>query len=55
MGRKRSRGREYYSTVRSTFIIDPEGVVIRVRRNVKVKGHVDEVLEALKELVGEEA
>ena len=54
-GRKKSRGREYYGTVRSTFIIDPEGVVRRVWRNVKVKGHADEVLKALKELVGEEA
>ncbi len=52
-GRKKSHGREYYGTVRSTFIIDPEGVVRRVWRNVKVRGHVDEVLEALKVLVGE--
>ena len=37
-GRKKSRGREYYGTVRSTFIIDPEGVVRRVWRNVKVRG-----------------
>lgn len=32
---------------RSTFLIDPEGVINQVWRKVKVKGHVDEVFSAL--------
>ena len=43
-------GREYIGVDRSTFIINDEGIVIREWRSVKVKGHVGEVLEAVKEL-----
>ncbi len=32
---------------RSTFLIDGEGVIQKVWRNVKVKGHVDEVIASL--------
>ncbi len=35
---------------RSTFLIDPEGVVRRIWRHVKVDGHLEAVLEALDEL-----
>jgi len=35
---------------RSTFIINPEGDVAYAWRGVKVKGHVEEVLETLREL-----
>jgi peroxiredoxin Q/BCP len=35
---------------RSTFLIDARGVLRREWRKVKVAGHVDEVLEAVKEL-----
>ena len=41
-------GREYIGVDRSTFIINAEGNVVRVWRGVKVKGHVAEVLEAVK-------
>ncbi len=41
-------GRKFLGVVRSTFIIDEEGVISRVFRNVKVDGHTDEVLEALR-------
>jgi len=47
---KKNYGREYMGIVRSTFIIDPEGIVRAVWEKVKVKGHVQEVLEKLKEL-----
>ncbi|MCD6383931.1 MAG: thioredoxin-dependent thiol peroxidase [Thermoplasmata archaeon] len=47
---KRMYGREYYGVVRSTFLLDPKGVIRKVWRRVKVKGHVDEVLETLKSL-----
>ena len=40
-------GRTYFGIIRSTFLIDEEGKVARAWRNVRVKGHVDEVLEAL--------
>jgi peroxiredoxin Q/BCP len=33
--------------VRSTFVIDAEGIVRQAFRKVKVDGHVDQVLEAL--------
>jgi peroxiredoxin Q/BCP len=35
---------------RSTFLIDYEGVVRRVWRNIAVPGHVAEVLEAVRAL-----
>ena len=41
-------GRKYMGADRSTFLIDPDGVVRRVWRSVKVPGHVDEVLAAVK-------
>jgi thioredoxin-dependent peroxiredoxin len=43
-------GREFMGIVRSTFIIDREGIVRKVFPKVKVTGHTEEVLEALKEL-----
>jgi peroxiredoxin Q/BCP len=42
-------GRKYMGIERSTFVIDPAGKVKAVFRKVKVDGHVDEVLAALKE------
>ena len=47
---KKMYGREYYGVERSTFIIDPEGVIRRIWRKVKVKEHVEEVFQELKEL-----
>ncbi len=43
-------GRKYMGVERSTFLIDTDGKIARVWRKVKVPGHVDEVLEAVKEL-----
>jgi peroxiredoxin Q/BCP len=39
-----------FSTERSTFLIDPGGIVRAVWRKVRVFGHVDEVRARLKEL-----
>ncbi len=39
-------GRKYMGVDRSTFLIDRNGVVARIWRNVKVPEHVDDVLEA---------
>lgn len=47
---KKNYGREYMGIERSTFLIDSEGVLRNEWRKVKVKGHVDEVLEAVKGL-----
>ena len=43
-------GRSYMGTDRSTFLIDGEGRIRRVWRQIKVPGHVVEVLEAAKGL-----
>lgn len=40
-------GKKYMGIERSTFVIDPNGVLIHQWRKVKVKGHVDEVLKTL--------
>lgn len=39
-------GKKYMGIVRSTFIIK-EGLIAKAWTNVKVKGHVDEVIESL--------
>jgi peroxiredoxin Q/BCP len=47
---KKMFGREFMGVVRSTFLIDPEGEIAHIWRKVRVKGHVKEVKEKLKEL-----
>ena len=47
---KKLYGREYMGVERATFLIDGAGVVRRVWRNVKVKGHAEQVLEATRSL-----
>lgn len=44
---KNMYGRKVMGIVRSTFLIDEEGVLAKEWRNVKVKVHCDEVLEHL--------
>lgn len=48
---KKSYGREYYGTVRTTYLIDPEGKIAYIWHKVRVKGHIDEVINKLKELI----
>jgi peroxiredoxin Q/BCP len=43
-------GRKYMGIVRTTYLIDPAGTVARRWDNVKVDGHADEVLAAVKEI-----
>ncbi|NMM52965.1 thioredoxin-dependent thiol peroxidase [Paenibacillus aquistagni] len=45
---KKMYGREYYGIVRSTFLIDENGLLAKEWRSVKVKGHTEEVLAAVK-------
>jgi len=47
---KKLYGKEHLGIERSTFLIDKEGVLRKEWRGVKVKGHADEVLEAVKAL-----
>ena len=47
---KKNYGREYMGVDRSTFLINGDGKLVREWRGVKVKGHVDEVLQAAQEL-----
>ena len=47
---KKLYGKEHLGIERSTFLIDSEGRLAREWRKVKVKGHVEEVLEAAREL-----
>ena len=43
-------GRKFMGVVRSTFLIDADGKLRREWRNVKVKGHAEEVLDAVKSI-----
>lgn len=43
-------GRRFMGIDRSTFLIDRNGVIRRIWRKVRVPGHVEEVLSAVKEL-----
>lgn len=43
-------GRKFMGVVRSTFLIDADGKLRREWRGVKVKGHAEEVLGAVKAL-----
>ena len=43
-------GRQFMGIERTTFVIDKSGVVRRIFAKVKVNGHTDEVIEALRAL-----
>ncbi|MCW8878623.1 MAG: peroxiredoxin [Kangiellaceae bacterium] len=47
---KKLYGKEYMGIERSTFLFDESGKLTNEWRKVKVKGHVEEVLEAVKAL-----
>ncbi len=46
-GRKKFMGREYDGVLRTTFLIGPDGTILRVFPDVKPEGHSKEVLAAL--------
>ena len=50
-GEKKLYGRTFMGLVRSTFLVDSTGEIVREWRKVKVAGHVDEVLAAARDLV----
>ncbi|WP_419905503.1 thioredoxin-dependent thiol peroxidase [Kiloniella sp.] len=47
---KKLYGREYMGIERATFLIDPDGIIQKIWRKVKVKNHVAEVKAAVVEL-----
>ncbi|NPA73617.1 MAG: thioredoxin-dependent thiol peroxidase [Epsilonproteobacteria bacterium] len=47
---KKMCGREYMGVVRTTYLIDKNGVVVKRWDKVKVKNHVNEVKQAVSEL-----
>ena len=47
---KNMYGRKYMGIERSTFLIDTNGKLIKEWRKVRVKGHVDDVIESIKEI-----
>ncbi len=49
-GKKIMYGKEVEGIIRSTYLIDPKGVLRHVWPKVSVKGHVTEVLEVLAKL-----
>ena len=49
--KKKFMGREFMGIVRTTFLIDKKGKIIKIWNNVKVKDHAKEVLETLQKIV----
>ncbi len=47
---KKNYGKTYMGIVRSTFLIDEKGKIAAVWRNLRVKGHVENVLEEAQKL-----
>ena len=48
--KKKFMGREYMGTLRTSFLINPEGKIAKIYEKVKPPVHADEVLHDLKEL-----
>ena len=47
---KKMYGKTFWGIVRTTFVIDETGVIQKIWPKVKVKGHIEEVLEFVKSL-----
>ena len=46
-GKKKFMGREFMGIIRSTFLIDKKGKILKIWDSVKVKDHASEVLKTL--------
>jgi peroxiredoxin Q/BCP len=46
-GEKKYAGKTYWGINRTTFVIDADGNVVKVMKNVKPDGHPEQVLAAL--------
>ena len=47
---KKFMGRDFMGIVRTTFLIDPNGKIVKIWDNVKVKDHAKEVIDTLKSI-----
>jgi peroxiredoxin Q/BCP len=45
--KKKMYGKEYMGVIRTTYLIDPQGIVAKAWESVKVKGHAAAVKETL--------
>ena len=48
--KKKMMGREYMGTLRTSFLINPQGKIVKIYQNVKPEQHAEEVLADLKSL-----
>lgn len=51
LGEKKLFGVKHFGLIRSTFLIDDKGNVVKEWRKVKVKNHVNDVLDAIREIM----
>ena len=49
-GKKKFMGREFMGIIRTTFLIDKKGKIIKIWENVKVKDHAKNVLKTIKNI-----
>ena len=49
-GKKKFMGREFMGTIRSTFLIDKKGKILKKWKDIRVKDHAKEVLETLQKI-----
>ncbi|MCX6146859.1 MAG: thioredoxin-dependent thiol peroxidase [Candidatus Kapabacteria bacterium] len=49
-GEKSMYGRKYMGIIRSTFLIDPKGVIKHIFSKVNVNGHTEEIIKKLNSL-----
>ena len=48
-GEKKNYGKIYEGTIRSTFLLDSKGQILKERRNVKATGHAERVLKEVQD------
>ena len=48
--KKKFMGREFMGIVRTTYLIDPKGKILKIWDNIKVKDHAKDVLDTLKNI-----
>ena len=49
--KKKFMGKEFMGVVRTTYLLDKKGQILKVWNNVKAKDHAKEVLETLKSII----
>ncbi len=49
--KKKFMGREFMGVVRTTYLLDKKGKILKIWNNVKAKDHAKEVLRTLKDII----